>query len=167
MSIINKEYTIQVTWAGRVASSTWHLREGFGEVPNYLYMVLRFGSSGCSIWTIYTSFGNSWPADLDISVLDYLDWKIFGKKLTFLHILCGPQGLWPDWRQACAQGYIESWRHKRPNYSHKGSMKIMTIAECRELCSESCTQLKKMEKKLKIRIHQYDHKYQKALLVHI
>ena len=73
MSIINKEYTIQVTWAGRVASSTWHLREGFGEVPKNLYMVLRFGSSGCSIWTIFTSFGSSWPADYD-----YLSFGLFG-----------------------------------------------------------------------------------------
>ena len=26
---------------------------------------LRFGSSSCSIWTSYTSFESSWPADLD------------------------------------------------------------------------------------------------------
>ena len=100
MSIINKEYTIQLPPVLDI------LGRGLERyLKTYIWglvvLAVQFGQ-----FTPHLEALNL--LTLFISVLDYLDWKIFMKELIFLHILCVSQALCPDWRQACAQGYIES-----------------------------------------------------------
>ena len=61
----------------------------FGPVVSYLKSNLscfRFGSSGCSIWTSYTSIESSWPADFD-----YLS---FGSRCCAM--------TWDSWNWSCS-----------------------------------------------------------------
>ena len=67
----------QIYKISKVCSNMWHKVPEWDAFKStacspgasFLYFI-RFGSSSCSIWTSYTSFVSSWPADLIASVLD-------------------------------------------------------------------------------------------------